>query len=207
MSKAPLVVLEGLWWSKHEVPLVLPYFQALATSHKNIELSHRTFRSAADIKHYVSNIPKNAGAFLYFACHGHQLHLCPESKVSISTDEIIDALGFAKYGAVSFVHFGCCEMVDSRNRRGHHEQIMNACDARWVSGYTKEVGWLQPIFIELALVTEIYVPLRKQDGRSFKLKNQAENFFNMYEQTARQLGLSALTTVSGGEMLLPERLR
>ena len=207
MSKAPIVVLEGFWWSKHEVPLVLPYFQALATSHRNIDLCHRTFRNAEDIEHYVSHIPKNAGAFLYFASHGRNSQLSPDPRTDIPTEAVVEALHAAKEGAISFVHFGCCEMVDSQDRRGSHKRIMEACGARWASGYTKEVPWLQSMFIELALVSEIFVPHRKSDGRSFKLKTEAEGFINMYEQAARQLGFSALTKVSGGEMLLPERLR
>lgn len=207
MSKAPIVVLEGLWWSKHEVPLVLPYFQALATSHRNIDLAHRTFRTAEDIDHYVKHIPKNAGAFLYFACHGRNSHLNPDSRTYISSETVVKSLQSAKDGAISFVHFGCCEMVDSQDRRGSHKRIMDACGARWASGYTKEVDWLPSMFIELALVSEVFVPQRQYDGRSFKLKTEAKGFIALYEQAARQLGFSALTKVSGGEMLLPERLR
>ncbi len=69
-KRAPVYILEGTWWSNHEVPLILPYFHALATSHREIDLSHRTIRGADDIAYYVSKISRNAGAFLYFACHG-----------------------------------------------------------------------------------------------------------------------------------------
>src|SRR5262245_26680549 len=80
MSKARVVVLEGTWWSNHEVPLVLPYFHALSISHREIDLCHRTIRSVEDIAYYVGRISKNSGAMLYFACHGEGLHLKPAGK-------------------------------------------------------------------------------------------------------------------------------
>lgn len=209
MRKAPVIILEGSWWSNHEVPLVLPYFNALAISHCEIELSHRTIRNAEDIAYYVSRISKNAGAMLYFACHGSQLNLVPaDARTSISQGELLEALGQAKEGAISFVHFGCCEMVAPDNRRKTHQNLLDACGAKWASGYTKKIDWLQSMFLDLALVSELYVPDHKtSDGRTAPLKRQTDNFIRMYEQLARELGFSALAKVSAGNLLFPERLQ
>lgn len=206
--KTPIVVLEGTWWSNHEVPLVLPYFHALAISHRHIDLCHRTIRCVEDIAYYVSRIPKNAGALLYFACHGNNLHLKPsDERSTVPPEKLFEALSLAKSGAISFVHFGCCEMVDPTDRRRSHQTILEACGAKWASGYTKTVDWLQSMFIDLALVADIFVPHHNRDGKSFKLKNEATDFFSLYEQAARQLGFSALAEVSNGTILLPERMR
>lgn len=35
MGKAKITVLEGEWWSKHEVPLILPFPRALDKSSRN----------------------------------------------------------------------------------------------------------------------------------------------------------------------------
>jgi hypothetical protein len=208
MRKAPVFILEGSWWSTHEVPMVLPYFNALATSHRAIELSHRTFRSADDIAFYISRIPKNAGAMVYFACHGSELRLYPaDGRSAIDQDALLAALAEARNGAVSFIHFSCCEMVDANDRRGSHQRILDCCSVRWVSGYTKPIDWLQSIFLDLALVSEVFVPdFKAADGRKAPLKRQAETFMNMYEQLARELGFSALSRVSEGLRLFPERL-
>lgn len=209
MSKAPVQILEGSWWSNHEVPLVLPYFNALATSHKEIDLSHRTIRSVDDIKYYVKRIPKNAGAMLYFACHGEQEKLIPgDEKNAITKSELIGALESAKIGAISFIHFGCCEMVKKTSRRGM-EDVLKARDAKWVSGYTREIDWLPSMFLDLALVSEVFVPdyrNRNSDGRTAQPKRQADKFIETYEQLARELGFSALYKVSAGISLFPERL-
>jgi hypothetical protein len=208
VQKAPVVILEGSWWSNHEVPLVLPYFNALATSHQEIDLSHRTIRNVDDIAHYVSRIPEDAGAMLYFACHGAQLSLYPIDEESpISQGSLLEALKNAKTGAISFVHFGCCEMVETKKRRKTHQAILDACGAKWASGYTKEVNWLRSTFLDLALVSELFVPdYNTTDGRAKPLKKQADNFVRMYSQLARELGFSALSKVSAGELLFPERL-
>ena len=208
MSKAPIVILEGLWWSNHEVPLVLPYFNALASSHSEIDLCHRTIRCVEDIEYYVSHISKNAGAMLYFACHGSDLKLYPTDKRSpISQEALLNALTKAKQGAVSFIHFGCCEMVATNDRRTNHLKVLKTCGAKWASGYTKSINWLQSTLLDLALVAEVFVQDHKiSDGRTAPLKTQTENFVRMYEHLARELGFSVLAKVSSGFKLAPERL-
>ena len=149
-KRAPVCILEGTWWSNHEVPLILPYFHALATSHREIDLSHRTIRGADDIAYYVSKISRNAGAFLYFACHGKRQLLRPsDHRSSVSREGLLEALSQAKAGAIAFVHFGCCEMVESSARRQTHEKISQAAGVRWVSGYTIPVDWLQSTLLDL----------------------------------------------------------
>ena len=209
MGKARVVVLEGTWWSNHEVPLVLPYFHALSISHSEIDVSYRTIRSVEDIAYYVSKIKKGSGAMLYFACHGEGLNLKPAGeRAKISQGALLNALASAKDGAVNFVHFGCCEMIAPDSRRSTHQKILNASGARWSSGYTTSVDWLQSMFLDLALVTEVFVPhCTSSDGRLTKLKKRAQDFVGTYEQLARQLGFSALSKVTGGAALFPERLR
>jgi len=145
---------------------------------------------------------------LYFACHGTELNLVPaDGRSPIKYDVLLKALEKAKEGAVSFVHFGCCEMVQAKDRRQSHQKILDSCGAKWASGYTKSVDWLQSAFLDLALVSEVFVPDHKaSDGRKAPLKKQAGNFVKMYEQLARELGFSALSTVSSGSLLFPERL-
>lgn len=209
MSKPKVVVLEGAWWSNHEVPLVLPYFHALSISHRDIDLCHRTIRSVEDIAYYVGRISKNSGALLYFACHGEGLHLKPAGeRRKINQTDLLDALGKAKEGAVSFVHFGCCQMIAPNARRKTHQMILDAAGAKWSSGYIGDVNWLQSMFLDLALVTEVFVPqCASTDGRVTMLKRRATDFVRSYGQLARELGFSAMSKVASGAKLFPERLR
>ncbi|MBE7515127.1 MAG: hypothetical protein HS105_00735 [Chloracidobacterium sp.] len=208
MKKARIVILEGTWWNTHEVPLVLPYFHALEISHREIDISHRTFRNADDVSYYVSRIPKNSGVFLYFACHGVDSELKPAGERSrISWEALQEVLSSAKDGAISFIHFGCCEMVRSGARRETLEPLLDISGAKWVSGYTNEIGWLESMLLDLALVSQVFVPFSwASDGRTAQLKRRATKFVENYEHLARQLGFSALCRLTNKDLLIPSRL-
>jgi len=145
---------------------------------------------------------------LYFACHGEKLHLKPaRERDRVNQAELLAALDTAKEGAVSFIHFGCCEMIAPNARRETHQRILNASKAKWSSGYTKDVDWLQSMLLDLALVTEVFVPqCASTDGRVTQLKKKATDFVCFYEQLARELGFSALSRVTVGAELFPARL-
>lgn len=208
-KKARIIILEGSWWDEHEVPQILPYFQALAVTHQNdIEISHRTFRNVDDIAFYVSQIGKDEGVMLYFACHGDRGVMEPSGNTRILPAELVQALSHAKSNAIAFVHFGSCEMVLQGRRRESHLAIMEACGATWVSGYTKPIEWLPSTFLDLMLAASIFVPQHGvNDGRSKRINHNANTFYGMYEQTIRQLGFSALSMDSTGERLYPPALR
>ena len=208
MKKANVVILEGAWERKHEAPMVLPYFHAFALSHGGVEVNHRTFRSADDIAYYIGHIPKNSRAFVYIASHGKKMQLQPQEGTDIVWEDLLAALAMAKPGAVDFIHFGCCEMVDPGNRAKSHQDILDATRARWASGYTKYVDWLDCMFFDLALVHNVFEPqFGLKDGRSAPLKKAISTFIRQYEQLARELGFSALSRVSSGHELFPARLR
>ena len=145
MKKAPCYIFEGTWWSNHEVPQVLPYFQALESSGGGISLSHRTIRTAEDISYYIGEINKDERAFVYFACHGRDLDLYPtDAKNPIHRKNLRRSLTKAKPNAIAFLHFSCCEMVDKKNRKDSLNELVakDQSDIRWISGYVKKLTGL-----------------------------------------------------------------
>lgn len=207
--KAPLYILEGTWWSKRETPLVLSYFQALAASHGDLDLSHRTIRSAADITYYLKRLSRNERAFVYIACHGESLCLKPaDGRSKIKREELLDALSVAKPGAIGFLHFGCCEMISADNRRESLAELMSASGAKWVSGYTKPIDWLRSTLLDLALASEFFGSFPHGPGRKGpRLQSAANHFVRSYNQLARGLGFSGLSrSSSGNHRLFPQRL-
>lgn len=209
--KAPIYIFEGTWWNSSEVPLILPYFQALAGSHGGMRLSHRTIRSIDDVQHYVKNLRVGEQAFLYFACHGEDRELLPSGRRSrIARIKLLSALSAAKRDSIGFLHFGCCEIVDRRERRKSLEELLQASGSRWVSGYTRDVDWLRSTMLDLALVAEFYVQFHGSRGRCGpRLKAPARQFVSDYEQLARSLGFSGLSRDSNGgrHQMFPPRLR
>jgi len=191
--------------------LVLPYVQALASSSGRFDVSHRTIRSADDIAFWIRKIPKGSRSLVYFACHGSGLELVPVGERSrVARAELVKALSGAKQGAIAFLHFGCCEMVDARFRKTSLQELAEASDAYWVSGYTNEVDWFQSTMLDLALIGELYIAFaRAGRKRGPKLQASARKYLLNYNELARRLGLSGLSYLSqsGRYRLFPQRLR
>lgn len=208
--KAPVYIFEGTWWSSREVPLVLPYFEALSGSDSRIVLSHRTIRNAEDIRYYVKRLGKGERAFLYFACHGRQLRLYPvDGKSPIHRNALLEALSEHREKAIGFVHFGCCEMVDSEKRRASLSELLDASGAQWASGYTRDIDWLRSTLFDLSLISEVFVEYRRTPrARPSLILGSAKRFLDDHDQLARSLGFSALSRGPGGRhSLFPPRLR
>ncbi len=203
---APIYVLEGAWDEIHEAPQVLPYLNAYAQSYRNVEVYHRTFRCIDDIEFYVSRVPKGSRAFFYFACHGKQGCLLPsDGRSQIPIGAVENALRLAKEKhSIAFIHFGCCEFLHSDYRRQTLSGLLNAAGANWVSGYVREVGWLASMLLDLALISEVYVPWYKSDKKSFRIKPLT--FFKYYEHLARSLGFSGIYSFLRRERLFPKRI-
>lgn len=203
-------LLEGTWWSNREVPQVLPYLEALSNSGDRINLSHRTFRNADDIGYWVSKIRKNERAFLYFACHGEDQMLIPaDGESSIENEILLEMLGNAKQGAIEFIHFGCCEMIASEQRRKSLENYLSATGAKWASGYSESIDWLQSTLLDLALIADLAVPYHEaRKKKNVKLSVRGRNFQSNYEQLVRGLGFSGAYDNGFGKVeLFPKRHR
>jgi len=207
---APCYVFEGTWWGPREVPLVLPYLQALQTSEGRLDLSHRTFRSADDLGYWVRRIPKNDRAFVYVACHAGDGELYPvDGRSRVAWDDVLDALDEAKPGAIEFLHFGGCELVRAGHRRDDLEALADASRARWVSGYVDSVDWFPAMLFDMAVVGELFLPFyHATHVRRPQLSARIRRFFETYQQLARVLRFSGLARNLGGvNALIPGRLR
>jgi hypothetical protein len=207
---APFYIFEGTWWSPREVPLVLPFLQALQTVDGRLSLSHRTFRSADDLKYWIKRIPKNDRAFVYIACHASNGALYPvDSRSHIAWDELLAALKTAKPGAIEFLHFSVCNIVAVGNRRNSLKALADASRAHWVSGYIKDVDWLPSMLLDIAVVSELFLPFyHETSSRRPQLRARARRFLSTYEQLSRNLGFSGLARkLAGIDALFPERFR
>jgi hypothetical protein len=145
---------------------------------------------------------------VYIASHADGDDLQPVDRRSrITRDELIDALQAAKTGAIEFLHFGACEFIDPARRREQLEELADASRARWVSGYVKPVDWLPSMFLDLAVVGELYLSFyHETNQRRPKLRARAKRFLKTYQQLARDLGFSGLSALAGGRTLIPARL-
>ena len=98
-----------------------------------------------------------------------------DGRSTVSPEELLEALSLAKAGAIAFVHFGCCEMMASSARRQTHKSF-GGDRRRRVSGYTAPVDWLQSTLLDIALVSEVFVPDHQaRPKHQRKLKPRARN--------------------------------
>lgn len=204
---ATVYILEGAWSSAMESPMILPYLTAYANSHNDVKVQYRTIRCKEDVSYYVSQIRKGAKAFLYIACHGRVGELHPTDAENVLTvDDVCDTLKGAKDEAISFVHFGSCQFVHSAQRRKVLEKLRVPAGALWVSGYTKLIDWLPSTWLDLALISEVYVPWRNAPTKQKVAKDRAHQFIASYDQLARSLGFSGLSTLGDDGLLMPTKL-
>lgn len=205
---APLYIFEGAWDSPLEAPLVLPYLMAYAGSHREIKVYHRTIRNAADIAYYVSKIPKGNRSFLYIACHGEPGLLDPsDGRSKITLQAVVDSLSKAKEDSVSFLHFGCCEFIKADDRIDERIELLKslsgATESVWTSGYTKDIDYLSSTLLDLALISEVYVPWRKNPRQKANAQKAALSFYSAYSQLASSLGFVALSSLREKNSLFP----
>ena len=205
---APVYILEGAWDETLEASQILPYFLAYAGSHREVKVHHRTIRNAEDIAYYVARIPKGSQAFLYIACHGEPGLLDPsDGRSKVPLEAVVTGLESAKERSVSFLHFGCCEFLKTSQRRRTLARLAGATNSMWASGYTKDVDYLSSTLFDLALVSEVYVPWRAAPGKKKQAQKAARDFYAAYSQLAKSLGFSAITSLSGNEVLFPPKVR
>ena len=77
----------------------------------------------------------------------------------------------------------------------------------WASGYTKDVDYLSSTLFDLALVSEVYVPWHAAPGKKKQAQKATRDFYAAYSQLAKSLGFSAITSLSGHEVLFPPKVR
>jgi hypothetical protein len=147
---------------------------------------------------------------VYFACHGEEGKLIPgDGRSKISLEDVNAKLEKTKPNAIGFIHFGCCAYLrtDPTTRRKTLEGILAATGADWASGYTRDVDWLSSTLLDIALISDIYVPWRKTPTKKAAHRQRLDEFSGRYEQLARSLGLSAISAISGENELFPKTIR
>jgi len=124
-------------------------------------------------------------------------------------EEVVSAFEGVKTGAIEFVHFSACEIVDEQDRRGRLQEIAGISGARWVSGYSKGIDWLTSMLLDIAVIADLYLPFYHDTyTRRPQLRKRAKLFLRTYEQLARSLGFSGLACrLNGINGLVPQRMQ
>lgn len=137
--------IEGAWPERYEMS-ARPLLEMLADYHE-IPTVHRMATSedqfTARLREWAS--AEMTFAVLYLWYHGSPGGVAPDGYDSVNLEAIADILG--KRCANCLIHFGSCKTLKLKPKRV--DSFLERTGAVAVSGYTKNVGWIEPIALEL----------------------------------------------------------
>ena len=146
--------IEGAWPERHEMS-ARPLLEMLADYHE-IPTVHRI---ATNGKSFIERLQRWAiedmtFAILYLWYHGSPGEVSPSGDDTVTLDVIGEAL--KGHCANCLIHFGTCETLkfDPKEPEGV-DSFLERTGAIAVSGYTKEVGWIEPIALELQYLDRV----------------------------------------------------
>lgn len=184
--------LEIDWWSDlepHRSFTVRPIFELVSQMHPKLRFIHRTVATIGELDHYLARWTQAKYAaypILYLAMHGSpgHLYLGEGSRApSLGLDDLAQRLSGRCRNRV--VHLASCGSVDTHG--ANLKRFLKVTGAHAVSGYTADVGMLEPSAFEVLMLDrmqyhkldkigiraidrrlkELASPLRKQLGFRF----------------------------------------
>ncbi|MBN8726978.1 MAG: hypothetical protein J0H15_04660 [Xanthomonadales bacterium] len=207
---ANIYMFEGAWEKATEPPQMLKFMQAYEQTFPGTRVHHRSFRNGEDLAYYLAKIPARQRALVYIACHGEVGLLEPSDKKSrITMATLLDILKSAFPQRIGFLHFGCCHILqpDDGLRRKLLVSLQEASGATFVSGYTKEVDWLESTLLDLALIHSVYVEWRDKPTHVSKPMKSLEDFTSDYRPLIKKLGFSAMSSFGNkSQVLWPRKI-
>ena len=137
--------IEGVWPERYETS-ARPLLELLGDYHE-IPTVHRMATNVDQFKYRLQQWAEAEMVFaiLYLWYHGSPGGVSPAGDDNFELQEIEDALE----GCCSkcLIHFGSCKTLQLDPKRVG--RFLKRTGAVAVSGYTKEVGWIEPIALEL----------------------------------------------------------
>lgn len=160
--------LEGDWWGDLKKPsTVRPIFDLVAQMEPKLKYIHRGIGTREEFDHYLKVWTQKGFAshpILYLAFHGDakQILVGDQRKRSRSAGlpDIARLLAGRCKGRI--VHFGACGTLGCDLR--HLKRFLDTTGALAVSGYTKEVGWMQSAAFEVFLLSTMQSNARTRAG-------------------------------------------
>jgi hypothetical protein len=177
MTKLGVFCLEGDWESRmDDRTSVLPMLQMLEGL-GIIKFIRRDVATEEELKHYLRRWSDYSSyKLLYLGFHGDPDWLDVGAD-GIDLQWLQEQIGERAKGKL--IHFGSCSTLDvSKSRR---EQFRQTTKSRGLSGYRKEVDWIDSAAFELAL-------LRDLGSRQGRPEIAYQYMDKHYRQRAKDLG-------------------
>lgn len=160
--------LEGDWWGDLKKPsTVRPIFELVGQMKPHPKYIHRGIGTREEFDHYLRVwTQKKYAAFpiLYLAFHGNPRSLIVGDARRRNAPAGLDAIAEVLAGRCQrrIVHFGACSTLDCDAR--HLKRFLNTTGALAVSGYTRDIGWMDSAAFEVFLLSTMQYNARTRAG-------------------------------------------
>jgi hypothetical protein len=186
--KPVILVLESDWARNlKENPSVYPFINGICEVNE-WTMYYRHFDSLNDIEFWVEQFQgmrpkKGSRKIIYLAAHGKKAGI-ETIETLIPGKKLIPIL--KKAPSVVGFHFGSCYI----SATDVPKQIVEKTDINWVSGYAKEVDWIESTLVDLLFLHWMYsgVP-RAQRSRRLGIEKTPEEIYRKFE-VAETLGFT-----------------
>lgn len=160
--------LEGDWWGNLKKPSsVRPIFELVGQMKPHPKYIHRGIGTLGEFDHYLRVWTQRKFSdhpILYLAFHGSPRALCVGDQRrrdgEVELDQIAEKLEERCKGRL--VHFGACSTLRCDLR--HLKRFLTTTGALAVSGYTKDIGWMQSAAFEVFLLSTMQYNARTRAG-------------------------------------------
>ena len=187
-TKPVILVLESDWARNlRENPSVYPFMNGMCEVNE-WPLYYRHFDSLNDIEFWVEQFqgmrPKQGSRkIVYLAAHGKKAGI-ETIETLIPGEKLIPIL--KKAPSVVGLHFGSCYLCET----DLPQKIVKKTHVKWVSGYTKEVDWIESTLVDLLFLHWMYAGVpRKQRARRLGVEKTPEEIYKRFE-VAEALGFT-----------------
>lgn len=152
----------------------------LQNSDKRISFIFRNVATKEDFNFYINHLYYDSYSSydtVYLCFHGS------ESSISLASGDDINIMDFARENQCIFegknVHFGCCSTLNMDEEKA--KEFKRLTKARMITGYRKEVDFIDSFVFELWLLNVIanypeYGPVRIKDIAEKKMGYYANKF-------------------------------
>ena len=190
--------IEDVWPERGEMS-ARPLLEAMA-DFREIHTAHRI---ATDGERFKARLREWASADMTFAIlhlwyHGWPDEVSPSGHESVTLKDIEDEL--EGHCDKCLVHFGSCKTLKLDEKR--IQSFLERTGAVAVSGYTKNVGWIEPVALEL-----IYLDCVQQNMRPGNQRYITESVMRKVSERMKKGDVRKLVKKSGFEIKLRDVAR
>lgn len=174
LKKRNIACLESLWDDTTEDRLnVVPMLEIISKLW-GAKYSHLTCNTWGELEYNLNLLRRRNYGILYLAFHGAPGSISLHDGTSVSFSELADIMGYNFSDWV--IHFGSCSTLRSKTQLADFAEQTGAA---LVTGYTKQVSWIESTAVELLLFEKF------QQHQSLKVawRNVQKNYGDLVERT------------------------